>query len=93
MDLACRNLLSVQVPLKTGKILRLVARIRHHTLKIVAGIHREAPTLWIKGVRSIRQPKPPEPARASGAPQDKPLRFMNPRLAARRNEVILCQKQ
>lgn len=33
------NLLRPSVPLQTGKILRLVARIPHLTLKIVAGIH------------------------------------------------------
>ncbi len=51
----------VQVPLQTGKILRLVARIPHLTLKIVAGIHWEALKLWIKGVRYIPRPQAPEP--------------------------------
>jgi DUF1365 family protein len=51
----------VQVPLKTGKILRLVARIPHLTFKIVAGIHWEALKLWIKGVRYIPRPQAPEP--------------------------------
>jgi DUF1365 family protein len=50
----------VQVPLKTGKILRLVARIPHLTLKIVAGIHWEALKLWIKGMRYISRPQAPE---------------------------------
>ncbi len=50
----------VQVPLKTGKILRLVARIPHLTLKIVAGIHWEALKLWIKGARYISRPHAPE---------------------------------
>ncbi|MBP1856888.1 DUF1365 domain-containing protein [Rhizobium herbae] len=50
----------VQVPLKTGKILRLVARIPHLTLKIVAGIHWEALKLWVKGVRTIARPQAPE---------------------------------
>jgi DUF1365 family protein len=54
----------VQVPLKTGKILRLVARIPHLTLKIVAGIHWEALKLWIKGVRYIPRPQAPEPTSA-----------------------------
>jgi DUF1365 family protein len=54
----------VQVPLKTGKILRLVARIPHLTLKIVAGIHWEALKLWIKGVRYIARPQAPEPTSA-----------------------------
>ena len=53
-----------QVPLKTGKILRLVARIPHLTLKIVAGIHWEALKLWIKGVRYIPRPQAPEPTSA-----------------------------
>ena len=51
----------VQVPFQTGKILRLVARIPHLTLKIVAGIHWEALKLWIKGVRYIPRPQAPEP--------------------------------
>ncbi|CAN7706011.1 DUF1365 domain-containing protein [Rhizobium sp. LjRoot98] len=50
----------VQVPLKTGKILRLVARIPHLTFKIVAGIHWEALKLWGKGVRYIPRPQAPE---------------------------------
>lgn len=54
----------VQVPLKTGKILRLVARIPHLTLKIIAGIHWEALKLWIKGVRYIPRPQAPEPTSA-----------------------------
>jgi DUF1365 family protein len=54
----------VQVPLKTGKILRLVARIPHLTLKIVAGIYWEALKLWIKGVRYIARPQAPEPTSA-----------------------------
>lgn len=54
----------VQVPLKTGKILRLVARIPHLTLKIVAGIYWEALKLWIKGVRYIPRPQAPEPTSA-----------------------------
>lgn len=49
-----------RVPLKTGKILRLVARIPHLTLKIVAGIHWEALKLWLKGVRYIPRPRAPE---------------------------------
>ncbi len=51
----------VQVPLQTGRILRLVARIPHLTLKIVAGIHWEALKLWIKGLRYIPRPQAPEP--------------------------------
>lgn len=54
----------VQVPLKTGKILRLVARIPHLTFKIVAGIHWEALKLWGKGVRYIPRPQAPEPTSA-----------------------------
>jgi DUF1365 family protein len=54
----------IQVPLKTGKILRLVARIPHLTFKIVAGIHWEALKLWIKGVRYIPRPQAPEPTSA-----------------------------
>ncbi|MDW5313629.1 DUF1365 domain-containing protein [Rhizobium sp. PL01] len=54
----------VRVSLKTGKILRLVARIPHLTLKIVAGIHWEALKLWIKGVRYIPRPQAPEPTSA-----------------------------
>jgi len=50
----------VRVPLETGKILRLVARIPHLTLKIVAGIHWEALKLWVKGVRTIARPQAPE---------------------------------
>lgn len=49
----------VQVPLKTGQILRLVARIPHLTFKIVAGIHWEALKLWIKGIRYISRPEAP----------------------------------
>ena len=48
-----------RVPLKTGQILRLVARIPHLTLKIVAGIHWEALKLWIKGARYISRPEAP----------------------------------
>lgn len=47
------------MPLKTGQILRLVARIPHLTLKIVAGIHWEALKLWIKGMRYISRPEAP----------------------------------
>ncbi len=49
----------VQVPLKTGQILRLVARIPHLTFKIIAGIHWEALKLWIKGMRYISRPEAP----------------------------------
>jgi DUF1365 family protein len=46
--------------LQTGKILGLVARIPHLTLKIVAGIHWEALKLWLKGVRYMPRPRTPE---------------------------------
>lgn len=49
----------VQVPLKTGQILRLVARIPHLTFKIVVGIHWEALKLWMKGMRYISRPEAP----------------------------------
>lgn len=48
------------MPLKTGKILRLVARIPHLTFKIVAGIHWEALKLWGKGIRIVSRPQTPE---------------------------------
>ncbi|MCV9960425.1 DUF1365 domain-containing protein [Pararhizobium sp. BT-229] len=48
------------MPLKTGKILRLVARIPHLTFKIVAGIHWEALKLWGKGVCIVSRPPAPE---------------------------------
>jgi DUF1365 family protein len=48
--------------LTTANILRLVARIPHLTLKIVAGIHWEAMKLWWKGARYISRPEPPAPA-------------------------------
>ncbi len=51
----------VQVPLKTGQILRLVARIPHLTFKIIVGIHWEALKLWIKGMRYISRPEAPAP--------------------------------
>ncbi|WP_438748370.1 DUF1365 domain-containing protein [Pararhizobium sp. O133] len=51
----------VWTPLKTGQILRLVARIPHLTFKIVAGIHWEALKLWIKGMRYIPRPEAPAP--------------------------------
>lgn len=50
-----------RAPLETGRILRLVARIPHLTIKIVAGIHWEALKLWIKGVGFISRPQAPEP--------------------------------
>ncbi|HTO30662.1 MAG TPA: DUF1365 domain-containing protein [Pararhizobium sp.] len=53
----------VRMPLKTGQILRLVARIPHLTFKVVAGIHWEALKLWIKGMRYI--PRPEAPAHTS----------------------------
>lgn len=43
--------------LSTGEILRLVAKIPHLTIKIVAGIHWEALKLWLKGVRYIPRPE------------------------------------
>lgn len=46
-------------PLTTRNILRLVGRIPHLTLKIVAGIHWEAAKLWWKGARYISRPVPP----------------------------------
>jgi DUF1365 family protein len=50
-----------------GKILRLVARMPHRTLKTAAGIHREALKLRIKGVRHI----PPQPREyLEAGPQD-----------------------
>ncbi|SES05984.1 DUF1365 domain-containing protein [Rhizobium sp. NFR03] len=48
-------------PLTTANILRLVGRIPHLTLKIVAGIHWEAAKLWWKGARYISRPEPPAP--------------------------------
>ena len=48
-------------PLTTGTLLRLVGRIPHLTLKIVAGIHWEAAKLWWKGARYIPRPAPPGP--------------------------------
>lgn len=47
--------------LTTGNILRLIGRIPHLTLKIVAGIHWEAAKLWWKGARYISRPAPPAP--------------------------------
>jgi DUF1365 family protein len=50
-----------RLPVKTGQILRLVAKIPHLTIKIIAGIHWEALKLWIKGMRYIPRPEAPEP--------------------------------
>jgi len=50
-----------RIPLKTGRILRLVGRIPHLTIKIVAGIHWEALKLWVKGARYISRPQAPDP--------------------------------
>ncbi|WEZ83456.1 DUF1365 domain-containing protein [Rhizobium sp. 32-5/1] len=49
-----------RLPLKTGQILRLVAKIPHLTIKIIAGIHWEALKLWLKGARYIPRPEAPE---------------------------------
>jgi DUF1365 family protein len=54
------TLSGVQPTWKTGKILRLVTRIPHLTLEIVAGIHWEVLKLWIKGVRCISRPQAPQ---------------------------------
>jgi DUF1365 family protein len=51
------------IPLATPHILRLVGKIPHLTLKIVAGIHWEALKLWWKGARYI--PRPAAPAASS----------------------------
>ncbi|MFB2551549.1 DUF1365 domain-containing protein [Ensifer soli] len=48
---------AVARPLSTGTILRLVARIPHLTLKIVAGIHWEALKIWVKGVAYRPRPE------------------------------------
>ncbi|WP_275782463.1 DUF1365 domain-containing protein [Pararhizobium gei] len=50
-----------KLPLTTAGILRLVARIPHLTIKILAGIHWEALKLWLKGVRFIARPPAPQP--------------------------------
>ncbi|WP_082475873.1 MULTISPECIES: DUF1365 domain-containing protein [unclassified Rhizobium] len=49
------------MPLTTANICRLVGRIPHLTLKIVAGIHWEAAKLWWKGARYVARPSPPSP--------------------------------
>ncbi len=67
-------------PLKTGHILRLVAKIPHLTIKIIAGIHWEALKLWLKGARYIPRPQAPEPVSVwrtdslivSGSPRNMP---------------------
>ncbi len=48
-------------PLATSQILRLVGKIPHLTIKIIAGIHWEALKLWVKGAHYISRPKAPEP--------------------------------
>lgn len=50
-----------RLPLKTGQILRLVAKIPHLTIKIITGIHWEALRLWVKGARYISRPEASEP--------------------------------
>lgn len=46
-------------PLKTASILSLFLTIPFLTIKIIAGIHFEALVLYMKGLRMVSRPKPP----------------------------------
>ncbi len=48
--------------LTTPRLLRACLALPFMTLKVVAGIHWEALRLWLKGVRLVARPAPPEPA-------------------------------
>jgi uncharacterized protein len=49
-------------PLRTGSVLACLLQFPLLTWKIVGGIHYEALKLWLKGVRYVPRPEPPEKA-------------------------------
>ncbi len=54
-----------RVPMTSARIMQLVGRIPMLTLKIVGGIHWEALKLWLKGMKYIPKPPPPDPVSVS----------------------------
>jgi len=54
------SFVAVRTPLSDVKLLSLLARHPLMALKVIGGIHWEALRLWLKGVKLVDRPKPPD---------------------------------
>lgn len=59
-------------------ILESCVKIPFMTVKVVAGIHWEALKLWLKGVRLVDRPEPPEPVSYSDRPPQQSIKPIEP---------------